>query len=759
MSSNTILILMDQLISYHRLPKELLDILPGYQSFKKKGVRFDNIYNNRQMCSPSRASLTSSLINTGIQDNIDVSYQYNFVPYLSENVNTTGKIHKSNNYNTAYYGKQHYDSRIATDAFDIPEYCTNTRGVGKKYGFDIFNTFGDTYYLNQKGIFGDICALENINPPESTEFDYLDPITKNKLCGALPFLKARVDDKKLFYLEYHITNPHDTQHVWSNFSQIPSSAQSQFTVPFLDEQLKKYQVSDPYYYNDEFTKAFVKHNNLTYNYFEKNFKDYENKIDLLPFLKSFENDYPDDPTFNSINPFYIGVYYTLSMSFTNASDKNDLLSWKNLINNYYGLIIEADSYVLKIYEELEKGNLLINTNVVIVSDHGDCMSSHGLKQKGLPFNNATNICCLIYSPNLDKSLINTNSNYLGSLIDILPTLIDLSNLNKNNIDMSSILGKSLFIKNNNKLYINNLDQTVFQIVNNNMYLMSYYLYFYWYNEIATNEQKNNLSYNPDNIFDYKSYYVMIVKNIKGIKYKYGKYFSIYDILDYNILVNTEIKDIFSKEILIDYVNKSNNIEIFKKIIISEINKNFSDFFTFNQGLISLNGITKKYKIFIQYLYYSSIIDTLTNILQNIYKLPGVLNDFYYSKDVLELNLFCYNNTIDDAEIFNLLDKKNYDSYNDDIFNELNNELNREIINKNMLNAYLIIPTEIISVLGNIVLLEDNLPYNKTDELQNLKNLIYVNGLNNLDSSISQETFQGLANFYSDKYNLFINTIT
>ena len=82
---------------------------------------------------------------------------------------------------------------------------------------------------------------------------------------------------------------------------------------------------------------------------------------------------------------------------TIPNGKEDIMSWKNLINNYYGLLLEIDNYIYQLYSLLKTTNMLNTTSVTIISDHGDMMSSHGLKQKGFPFENSCNISCLIYS--------------------------------------------------------------------------------------------------------------------------------------------------------------------------------------------------------------------------------------------------------------------------------------------------------------------------------------------------------------------------
>lgn len=730
--TNSILMVMDQHVSYHLLPKEILDLLPGYQAFKKVGINFTNIYNNRQMCSPSRASFASSFMNTGIQDNIDQTFQYDYVPKLDPKLDTSGKVFRNNGYKTAYYGKQHYDSKLSPNDFLLPSFCTNTRESMKQYGFDSFNTFGDTYYFEQKGMFGDAYAIETIEPSNSTQFDYYDPITNNKLSGAIPFIKARSADKNPFYLEFHITNPHDTQHIYSNFSQLPTKEQSQFTVPFLKEQLEKYQVDNPYEFSEDFKDAWVKNPNLVYNFFEKNYADYESLKNKLPFLKSYNDDYCTDPSYNSIFPYYIGLYYMYTEAFGMATDNTDLLTWKNLINNYYGLLIEADSYIYRMYNELKELDLLKNTNVLIVSDHGDLMSSHGLKQKGLPFNNATNIVFLAYSPNLAKRYMNTDNDLLGSLLDIAPTFINMSSVKYNG---TQFLGEALLIKNSNNKLVparKNPNKTALQFVNNNMLLPTYFSYVSWVNDTATTDQKNKLFYNPQSVFNYQYSYVHIVTEINNKKYKFGRYFSIVEILNCNLEYNENLNNSFSKSDLLNFVPSKNFILSGLKQTLDTIFTDSS--FSFLDGINSIINYLGSYtdhSLF--YIYYAFIISKINSITGYTYFIPGVFNSFKEINDTNILYQFCYDETNDSAEVINLVDPKNYNSENEELFTVLNKKLNKSIVDHKLLNTYLIIPSEIIIMLAELMQLNNNILTNMDPKIKTL--FTTLNSLNNLDSTL------------------------
>jgi len=286
----TILVICDQLLSFKNIPEKILNIMPGYQAFKSLGIQFDNIYNNRSDCSPSRGSFATSQLNVNISDNIDQSWQYLYNPQLDTTFDTIGKSMKRNGYETVWYGKNHFVSSIAPTVNSIPYFNTNTRGCLKEYGYDIYNTFGDTYYYNNEGIFTDNSIFELKVNYENDNVDFVD--STGKYIGAIPYLKARSTNDKAFHLELHLENPHDTQHFWQNFAQTPSAPQVQFWAPYIDEQIallkKNYpdiDISNPYNFSSSFPDATIQNPNLIKNYFEKFFEEYISNVNSLPFLE------------------------------------------------------------------------------------------------------------------------------------------------------------------------------------------------------------------------------------------------------------------------------------------------------------------------------------------------------------------------------------------------------------------------------------------------------------------------------------------
>ena len=104
---------------------------------------------------------------------------------------------------------------------------------------------------------------------------------------------------------------------------------------------------------------------------------------------------------------------------------------------YYATISFVDAQVGRLISHLEESGLDENTIIVFTSDHGYHMGEHGHWQKQTLFENATRVPLIISAPNLkNKGLI---SNSPVELIDLYPTLMDLTNIKK----PQHLVGKSL----------------------------------------------------------------------------------------------------------------------------------------------------------------------------------------------------------------------------------------------------------------------------------------------------------------------------
>ena len=104
---------------------------------------------------------------------------------------------------------------------------------------------------------------------------------------------------------------------------------------------------------------------------------------------------------------------------------------------YFATISFVDAQLGRILDYLEASGLDKNTIVVFTSDHGYHMGEHGHWQKQTLFENSTRIPLIISNPNSEKKGVKSNSPV--ELIDLYPTLMDLTNINS----PKHVVGKSL----------------------------------------------------------------------------------------------------------------------------------------------------------------------------------------------------------------------------------------------------------------------------------------------------------------------------
>lgn len=713
---STLLVVTDEQTSYSNLPECILLKLRGYQMLRRMGVEFTNMQCNRQACSPSRSVLMSGIINTGVQDNIDQSYQNEYIPYLSGDVDTFGKICLKEGVETAYYGKNHVDSRLTS--LGPVNFTENTTGSMRQYGIQKYSVFGDPGY--DHGYINDPRTLYTKLSPTSVNYDHVDK-NGNKSSGILPYLKSRSIDKKPFYLEYHIINPHDTQNFYQNLGETPKAKANQYTQPYLEKQLG--DEMNPFEYSEQFRKAYVKNPNLTANYFEDTFEAYSTKIDLLPFKESFELSYVTDPVVGKIEPYLAGSQIFIEKIFTLAKDKKDIANWKNLINNYYGLIIEADSYLYTVLKFLEANNMLETTNVVFTADHGDMMSSHGLKQKSYPFKACMNVPLLIHSPKIHNHLKGTKSDVLCSLIDINKTLINLQfdeKISKGLTKNSKFLGKSILKNNGCNLKIDKNRKRFFHYADGFMFNLTYFGYVIFLKTVEISKVRNP----PRNYFEYKSMFYLTISKINNEYYKYGKYYCIKDLIQYNV------KDTI-------YYNKD--------ILFPDLKSALPEQFTFEEG----------YEIVIHTYPLSSQVEAVLLLIEYFIFIDTSIS----STGVTALKLphkgdgFLYNITTDPQEIYNL---KGIESYSK-IEKYMKSELSLAKIENEMEKPTFILHVNELKKLATII----KAITNKNDDLNSLSNnklilLGTLTGNNNYDAISQPSRFK--AEILADYSNLLESII-
>jgi len=104
--------------------------------------------------------------------------------------------------------------------------------------------------------------------------------------------------------------------------------------------------------------------------------------------------------------------------------------WRDYIGAYYALVTEIDHCVGRILSALEEAELAEETLVIYTSDHGDFVGNHGMIEKAAAGHNVyediLNVPLILRYPGRVRP--GTRSAELVSLVDVLPTLVELLDL-------------------------------------------------------------------------------------------------------------------------------------------------------------------------------------------------------------------------------------------------------------------------------------------------------------------------------------------
>lgn len=111
---------------------------------------------------------------------------------------------------------------------------------------------------------------------------------------------------------------------------------------------------------------------------------------------------------------------------------------KTAVRAYYAMVSHIDELVGEIYSSLRENNLLDNTVVIYVSDHGEMLGRHGLWHKMTFYEDSVRIPLIVSCPEKFSSGRRIDRNV--SLLDFFPTFMELAGV-KDGIELD---GASIF---------------------------------------------------------------------------------------------------------------------------------------------------------------------------------------------------------------------------------------------------------------------------------------------------------------------------
>ena len=99
--------------------------------------------------------------------------------------------------------------------------------------------------------------------------------------------------------------------------------------------------------------------------------------------------------------------------------------WKRYVSNYLGMLRLIDDQVKRLIEHLEAKNLMRDTIIVRVADHGDYLMKYGLGRKGVGLpETLTHIPMIWHGPGI-KAAPNVGRDCFVSMADLMPTICEI----------------------------------------------------------------------------------------------------------------------------------------------------------------------------------------------------------------------------------------------------------------------------------------------------------------------------------------------
>lgn len=354
---------------------------PNLDRLAKEGAFFTNSYTPCAVCGPARSSILTgyTLENTGVKTNNETYYPDDET--LME-MPTFDEVLSENGYRCEYYGKWHSVSKH-TAIYQNPVLLTSN-------GSSIFGGGGQTFMFRDY-----LATIGNIPGPGDGEFVdgmskypyYADPL--DRFFG---MSWAELQDQNLQHAQpdQHGKLLLDKEHSMTAF-------QAKQTLEAL-ERLKDTVFS--------ITCSF----------------HFPHSPMLPP--EPYYSMYPQEgmPVPVSIGDAMENSPYSAANGRKNRTEYADPEKIKYMISNYYGLVREIDDWVGKILDKLDELELTENTMVIFVSDHGEMLGAHGMREKNVFYEESSHIPLIIRFPNEIAEA--TTVNGYTSMVDLFPTILD-----------------------------------------------------------------------------------------------------------------------------------------------------------------------------------------------------------------------------------------------------------------------------------------------------------------------------------------------
>jgi arylsulfatase A-like enzyme len=355
---------------------------PNLDRLAEQGAYFRNAYTPCAVCGPARSSILTgyTVEGTGVKSNNE-TYYYDETEVMT--MPTFDEILAQNGYRTEYYGKWHALSARA----DVYE---NPLQIAENGSYVFGGPGGQSLFWKE--------YLSGVGPaPGPVEGEFVDGMSKwpysvNPLDRFFGYTWEELQNQGLSHVQpdQHGKLQLDKEHTLTAF-------QGRQTLEAI-ERLKDSTFSITCSFHFPHSPMLAP---------EPWYGMYPVE-DMIPPV-SINDDMQNSP-------------YVRSNSRQHRTEYADPDKIKYMISEYYGLVSEIDHYVGQILDKLDSLGIADKTMVIFVSDHGEMLGAHGMREKNVFYEESAHIPLLIRNPG-DIAPATTVDGYV-SLIDLYPTILD-----------------------------------------------------------------------------------------------------------------------------------------------------------------------------------------------------------------------------------------------------------------------------------------------------------------------------------------------
>ena len=370
---------------------------PNLDRLARQGAYFKNAYSPCAVCGPCRSSILTgcTVEHTGMRTN---ERAYHFHEEGLMTMPTFDEILTWQGYHCEYYGKWHSQTSHTN--------CYQNPAKASKEGHSIFDHGGQKYiwldYLKDR---------EPIRPLKAGEFyDNMSerPYRANPLDKGYGKTEAEMKAEHV-----RIVQPDQHGELLMDQDNTLTAFQAKQTIAAI-ERLKDTPFSITCSFH--FPHAPMLPTEPFYSAYPE---------DAMTPPVSIEDDMTNSPYADANGRKHLPEY----------RDKDKI---KYMISNYYGLIHEIDGWVGKILSTLDKHGLTDKTLVIFVSDHGEMLGSHGMREKNVFYEESAHVPLMIRFPGVIRE--NTTVDGYVSNLDLFATIFDYLQAGEYKSDGKSLRG-------------------------------------------------------------------------------------------------------------------------------------------------------------------------------------------------------------------------------------------------------------------------------------------------------------------------------